>query len=163
MIEAIWPVSPSPRIGKRILSLRTFVEVILQRSQTSYSTLRVAMYYLILIKPHVLKSRFDTEHSQSFPTLQCGRRMFLAALALASKYLQDNSLSALTWSHISGLDVAEFNLNEKAFLAIVEWRVHLTKDIYERWIDIVTQNILGLRPDWKKLVIRLTPNIEDWI
>ncbi len=56
--------------------------------------------------------------------LQCGRRMFLAALILASKWLQDRNYSARAWSKISGLQVSEINDNERAFLAAVNWKLH---------------------------------------
>jgi hypothetical protein len=34
-------------------NLRTFIQETLRRSRTSYSTLQVALYYLIKVKPHV--------------------------------------------------------------------------------------------------------------
>lgn len=111
IVEAIWPLSSAPcrpEPGTRtVLPLRTFIQETLRRSRTSYSTLQVALYYLILIKPHVPKRGFVAEQYEdryADRALQCGRRMFLAALILASKYLQDRNYSARAWSKISGLD-----------------------------------------------------------
>ena len=97
MVEVIWPLSAvacgSEPTGGRgpILPLRTYIEETLRRSRTSYSTLQVALYYLVLIKPFVPKGDFlqpQTADCAATQSLMCGRRMFLAALILASKYLQ---------------------------------------------------------------------------
>lgn len=122
------------------MPLRTFIQETLRRSRTSYSTLQVALYYLILIKPHVPKHNFTTEQPDdrhADRALQCGRRMFLAALILASKYLQDRNYSARAWSKISGLNTQEINQNEIAFLLAVNWKLHIADDVFQRWSDIV--------------------------
>ncbi|PBP28383.1 hypothetical protein BUE80_DR000685 [Diplocarpon rosae] len=183
IVEAIWPLSSvvcRNELGnKGVLPLRTFIQETLRRSRTSYSTLQVALYYLILVKPHVPKLDFTMEQpddAHSMRALQCGRRMFLSALILASKYLQDRNYSARAWSKISGLNTVEINQNEMAFLLAVNWELHITESVFQRWTDIV----LGNRPpqppspgsassrlaeqDWKSTILRLTPgldNIED--
>lgn len=124
------------------MPLRTFIQETLRRSRASYSTLQVALYYLLLIKPRLPGHNFTTEQpsdSYACRALQCGRRMFLAALILASKYLQDRNYSARAWSKISGLATAEINQNETAFLHAVDWRLHITNDVYTRWIDCVNR------------------------
>lgn len=63
--------------------------------------------------------------------------MFLAALILASKYLQDRNYSARAWSKISGLNISEINSNELAFLATVNWRLHISDQIFDKWTKIV--------------------------
>lgn len=125
---------------KGVLPLRTFIQETLRRSRTSYSTLQVALYYLILIKPYVPKHDFTMEQSDDLPpirALQCGRRMFLSALILASKYLQDRNYSTRAWSKISGLNTLEINQNEMAFLLAVDWKLHMTDTVFKRWTDIV--------------------------
>jgi hypothetical protein len=49
-------------------------------------------------------SEVDAEEAQLVRAKQCGRRMFLAALILSSKSLQDRNYSARAWSKISGLN-----------------------------------------------------------
>lgn len=179
MVEAIWPLSTSPRCkagptGKGVLPLRMFIQETLKRSGTSYSTLQVALYYLILIKPHVPSHDFTMQQpqdEQSLRALQCGRRMFLAALILASKYLQDRTYSANAWSKISGLKVAEVNLNEMTFLSTVKWKLHIPTPTFERWTDIVLTTSSPQPPGpptglarsecWKSIVRRLTPDLES--
>lgn len=180
IVDAIWPTSSTvcrAELGsKAVLPLRTFIQETLRRSRTSYSTLQVALYYLILIKPHVpsrsfLREQSDDRHSTQ--ALQCGRRMFLAALILASKYLQDRNYSARAWSKISGLNTQEINQNEMAFLLAVNWKLHIADDVFQRWSDIVIQYtppssppspggnpqaITQAHEDWRHIILGL--NVE---
>ncbi|KZF20924.1 hypothetical protein L228DRAFT_182165 [Xylona heveae TC161] len=189
MVETIWPLSDvSCRTGnnlgsKSVLPLRTFIQETLRRSRTSYSTLQVALYYLVLIKSHVPKHDFTMEQppedSHSIRALQCGRRMFLAALILASKYLQDRNYSARAWSKISGLNTCEINANELSFLKAVNWRLHISEPVFQRWTDIVlkyTPSAPSASPvaasspipldknmsnAWRSVIPRLTPELEN--
>ncbi|KAF2499173.1 hypothetical protein BU16DRAFT_261860 [Lophium mytilinum] len=183
MVECIWPLSvPSSRCeaasGRGVLPLRTFIQETLRRSRTSYSTLQVALYYLILIKSHVPKHDFtmqQPEDTQSCRALQCGRRMFLAALILASKYLQDRNYSARAWAKISGLKVCEINTNEMAFLTAVNWKLHITDPTWERWQKVVLDNTPTQHPPppgagalsvssnmsyWRAIIPNLTPELD---
>jgi hypothetical protein len=103
------------------------------------------LYYLILIKAHLPKHDFTMSQPEdaSLRALQCGRRMFLAALILASKYLQDRNYSARAWSKISGLKVCEINTNEMAFLEAVNWKLHITDPIWEKWQEVVLRHTLA--------------------
>jgi hypothetical protein len=164
--------------SKGVLPLRTFIQETLRRSRTSYSTLQVALYYLILIKPHVPSHDFTMEQpddGHAIRALQCGRRMFLAALILASKYLQDRNYSTRAWSKISGLNTLEINQNEMAFLLAVNWRIHITDAVFQRWTDIVLKYTPTLPPspgstcprlaepsaDWKSIIPRLSPELDN--
>jgi hypothetical protein len=178
MVEIIWPLSvPNIRgekdAGKGILPLRTFIQETLRRSRTSFSTLQVALYYLILIKAHIPTFDFTMEQPDdilSSRALHCGRRMFLAALILASKSIQDRNYSARAWSKISGLNVVEININEMAFLQAVNWKLHVTESMFERWQDTLIKftsaapgspgSPIGLVIDWKTIVPLLTPELD---
>lgn len=184
MVEVIWPLSVAnhkPHAGG-VLSLRRYIEETLRRSRTSYSTLQVALYYLVLIMPCVPKSDFTMQQSvdsSSVRVLQCGRRMFLAALILASKYLQDRNYSAQAWSKMSGLKVAEINLNERTFLEAVNWKLHLPEPLFKRWTEVVLRYTPGQAPSpaeqsegndfsdeeetsltWKDIIPKLTPTLD---
>lgn len=100
--------------------------------------------------------------------MQCGRRMFLAALILASKYLQDRNYSARAWSKISGLNTAEINQNELMFLQAVDWKLHITEATFQRWTDIVLKYTPGAGTpfsvdgqSWRTVIPRLTPELEE--
>jgi hypothetical protein len=177
MVEVIWQLAePKSRCetvaGRGVLPLRTFIQETLRRSRTSYSTLQVALYYLILIKSHLPKHDFTMQQQSedaSMRALQCGRRMFLAALILASKYLQDRNYSARAWSKISGLKVCEINTNEMAFLMAVNWKLHITDPIWEKWQEVVLRHTptnppsapgASLPNTWKDVIPLLTPELE---
>lgn len=176
MVEVIWQLSePKSRCenasGRGVLPLRMFIQETLRRSRTSYSTLQVALYYLILIKPHLPKHDFTMAQPEdaSLRALQCGRRMFLAALILASKYLQDRNYSARAWSKISGLKVCEINTNEMAFLEAVNWKLHIVDSIWEKWQEVVLRHTPTNPPSspggsisntWKDVIPLLTPELD---
>lgn len=181
MIETIWPLSvlsgtrDSTLDGpdQTLIGLRTFVQEVLRRSKTSYSTLQVALYYLILIKAYVPTCDFTMEQLMDSPScraMQCGRRMFLTALILASKYLQDRNYSARAWSKISGLRTSEINANEMAFLAAINWKLHIPEPLFNRWTDIVLKYSPSSNPlllpsasarSWKSIIPRITPDLDE--
>lgn len=183
IVEAIWPTSSVPPRNdggsSTVLPLRTFIQETLRRSRTSYSTLQVALYYLILIKPHVPAHDFTTEQpddSHSNQAIQCGRRMFLAALILASKYLQDRNYSARAWSKISGLNTLEINQNEMTFLLAVNWKLHVTEEVYKRWAECVAKLTPSQPPspggaaqqvyerqcyDFRRVILSLSPELDN--
>ncbi|KAK0655984.1 hypothetical protein B0T16DRAFT_320423 [Cercophora newfieldiana] len=180
IVEAIWPTSSVvARNENGVLPLRKFIQETLRRSRTSFSTLQVALYYLILIKPHVPDRDFTMEQPDdchASQAVQCGRRMFLAALILASKYLQDRNFSARAWSKISGLDTQEINQNEITFLLAVNWKLHITDEIYNRWLECVnkfqpppppTPGELGQQiyerrcAEFQAVILTLTPELDN--
>jgi hypothetical protein len=171
MVEIIWPTSTPACFrdgamqGNNHLSLRIFIQETLRRSRTSFSTLQVALYYLLLIKAFVPRYDFTMQQpvdSSSCRALQCGRRMFLAALILASKYLQDRNYSARAWSKISGLQVCEINTNEMAFLKAINWKLHIPEKVFDTWQRIL---ILYTAPSlcgiWKEIVLSLAPALDN--
>lgn len=183
MIETIWPLSvlscgrETILGGKQqnLIGLRVFVQEVLRRSKTSYSTLQVALYYLILIQSCIPKHDFTMEQSEDSPacrSMQCGRRMFLAALILASKYLQDRNFSARAWSKISGLQTCEINSNEMAFLSAVNWKLHIPQPVFDKWTDIVLKYSPSAQVNapprssptsshnWKSIIPLLTPELD---
>ena len=183
MIETIWPLSvlscgrDTVFSGKQqnLIGLRVFVQEVLRRSKTSYSTLQVALYYLILIQSCIPKHDFTMEQSDDSPgcrTMQCGRRMFLAALILASKYLQDRNFSARAWSKISGLQTCEINSNEMTFLSAVNWKLHIPQPVFDKWTDIVLKYSPSAQVhapprssptsphNWKSIIPLLTPELD---
>ncbi|KAF8497639.1 hypothetical protein JB92DRAFT_2589840, partial [Gautieria morchelliformis] len=53
----------------------------------------------------------------------CPRRMFIAALILATKFTQDRVYSNRAWAKISGLDAREVGRCERALGDALEWRL----------------------------------------
>ncbi|KAI9144981.1 hypothetical protein BKA69DRAFT_1025118, partial [Paraphysoderma sedebokerense] len=78
-------------------------------------------------------------------TMQCGRRMFLAALILASKYLQDKNYSNKAWSKISGLPAAEISLNERTFLRIIDYTLFVNPTVFAKWTSALLAHINNIQ------------------
>lgn len=173
LVASIWPLSEAGG-----LPLLTFVSEALRRSKTSYSTLQVALYYLVLLKQHVPPQDFTRPQSQGTDRLamQCGRRMFLASMILAAKYLQDKNYSTSAWETITGLDAPEINKNERLFLQALDYKLHITKDAFQDWARLVNQiclhnkhaqaiHTLGVtgveksREDWGNFIRCLSPDV----
>ncbi|KAI8053836.1 hypothetical protein BDF22DRAFT_619508, partial [Syncephalis plumigaleata] len=56
---------------------------------------------------------------------QCGRRMFLASLVIATKYLQDRAYSNRAWSRVSGLSASEITRCERKLLNWLGWNLYI--------------------------------------
>jgi PHO85 cyclin-5 len=162
MVEVIWPLANCDRHN---LTLRTYIQEILKRTKTSFSTLQVALFYILLVKAHVPFVDFTQEQPRDMSTIrgfQCGRRMFLSAIILASKYLQDRNYSSKAWSKITSLPVEEINANETAFLKAVQWKLHIPESKFDRWQHIlVTYSHPSFASRWREAVRALRPELDN--
>jgi len=70
--------------------------------------------------------------------------MFLAALIIASKYLQDSNYSNKAWSKISGLPLAEINENEVIFLRLIDYKLFIAEDVFKRWSSLLLTHIQAI-------------------
>ena len=61
--------------------------------------------------------------------LLCPRRMFVAALILATKFTQDRVYSNRAWAKISGLDAREIGRCERALGEALDWRLWVGKGV----------------------------------
>ena len=180
LVEAIWPLAAcTPRtdtcfFGRGVLPLRTFITETLRRSRTSYSTLQVALFYLVLIKDELPDTNFCMEQGsadESYRSMQCGRRMFLTALILASKYLQDRNYSTRAWSKISGLRAKEIHINEMHYCRQVSWNLHIPQEKFQRWSRIVLRlsaptagpgsETLSQQIGWPTVMSKLDQNLSE--
>ncbi|KAI9355050.1 cyclin-domain-containing protein, partial [Zopfochytrium polystomum] len=130
IIESIWPNSASSPHAK-LLPLRRFIQEILRRSRTSFCTLQLALLYIVR-----LRSRLPPHSSRppSTPTATlCGRRMFLSALIVAAKYLQDRNYSNRAWAKISSLPLCDVNTNEMEFLKLVDFELFVSHRTFASW------------------------------
>ncbi|KAI8989605.1 cyclin-domain-containing protein [Pilobolus umbonatus] len=138
VIGSIWPNSvstPTTTNTKSIADLNTFLHHILKHSRTTHSTLQLAIFYLFRIRSRVQEKRVND------PYVSCGRRMFLAALISAHKYLQDKTYKNSAWSKVSGLNVQEINYAEKVMLELLDYRLYVKKDTYDQWIFMLQSHL----------------------
>ncbi|KAI8997985.1 hypothetical protein BC832DRAFT_516972, partial [Gaertneriomyces semiglobifer] len=143
LIESIWPPkSPTlhkPAMRQSLAPLPRVIQELLRRSRTSCSALQLSLFYLLRLR-NALRSKYPQAKSEhmvpqldSNSPLRCGRRMFLTALILANKFLQDKNYSHKAWSKICGLAPAEICKNEMEFLHIVEWNLYVDDAVWKCW------------------------------
>jgi serine/threonine protein kinase len=176
MVEVIWPLETDDCVGRNttILPLKAFISEALRRSRSSYSTLQVTLYYLVQVKGHVPDPDMilqNEDPDRAIQMLGSGRRVFLAALIVASKYLQDRNYSARAWSKICGLSTREINEIERAFLGALNWKLFVSPFLWKRWTDILIEKCMPTVDsnttledlafsEWKAAVGSLTPDLK---
>ncbi|CAO3682983.1 unnamed protein product [Rhizopus stolonifer] len=124
-IRSSWPMENIA--GQTVVDTHAFVRHLLKRSRATRSTLQLAIFYLFRIRPHIEK------HCQLNPVIKCGRRMFLAALICAHKYLYDNTFTNASWAKISRLPVKEISQAERAILELLDYRLFVSTELYQKF------------------------------
>ncbi|OZJ04944.1 hypothetical protein BZG36_01761 [Bifiguratus adelaidae] len=139
----------------KLVPLRQYIQEVLRRSKTTYATLQVALFYLYRIKSMVIErlTKFfggarDASATPDDYLLCCGRRVFLAALIVASKFLQDRNFKNHAWAKIAGLDVSEVNRTERLFLQIIDYRTFIQKETFDKWVSLVNGCVGAVLKDW---------------
>ncbi|KNC96917.1 uncharacterized protein SPPG_07743 [Spizellomyces punctatus DAOM BR117] len=141
LLQMSWKNNAQPSKA-RLVPLKIFIEEILKRSRTSFSTLQLCLLYLVRFKHHLpaytrtlaaeAASGISTGPKKAHPSCCC-RRMFLSALIVAAKYVQDRNYSNKAWSKISGLPVEEITCNEREFLRCINWKLYVSYRSFVTW------------------------------
>ncbi|ORX80252.1 hypothetical protein K493DRAFT_98407 [Basidiobolus meristosporus CBS 931.73] len=92
-------------------------------------------------KPHLPTNETTSTSCGPLNPIFCARRMFLAALIAASKFLQDKNYSNKAWSKITGLPPSEINLNEISLLSLLDYRLFITPVLFSRWSAMLISHI----------------------
>lgn len=135
IIDSIW----SNNRSTKIMSTARFIREILKRSRATYSMLQLALFYIFRIKKLIFE-RLQQPLSNN-QLVCCGRRMFLAALMVASKYLNDKNYRNKTWAKIASLHVAEINATEMVFLKLIDYQLYVSKPLYDKWVSLLHDHI----------------------
>lgn len=129
------PAMSVPSEDGGVPSLEEFITQLVVTSNVQVPTLMSTLVYL-----HRLKSRL----APLAKGLRCTtHRIFLAALILAAKYLNDSSPKNKHWANYSvlststcsfGFSRTEVNLMEKQLLYLLDWELGITEeDLYREW------------------------------
>ncbi|KAI9199635.1 cyclin-domain-containing protein [Polychytrium aggregatum] len=156
-IERSWPLS----LSKDAVPIRTFIQHLLSHSRSSFSVLRIALIYVLRLNKHIptLLKTFLKEKSvasanplkacsamlqSKAPEWLCGRRMFLAALITASKFLNDTNYSNKAWAKITGLSVSEINVLERSFLQVLDYNIYVDAKTFDAFSAEFSRKVKSL-------------------
>lgn len=114
-------------------SLKSFVRSILYQSKISYSVVATGLLYLLWGKQSMKHK--NLKHARTIGIFE----IFVTALMLASKYLNDRNASNSAWSKISGIPLETLNKMEMKLLSFIEYKLHVEVDLFDRWIKFLFQ------------------------
>ncbi|KAJ1933815.1 hypothetical protein EC988_008998, partial [Linderina pennispora] len=131
-------------------TFHTFCSELLRSTQIA-----VPIVVLTLLYVHKFKQRY--------PVLICGPgseyRVFVVALMLASKYLEDNTFTTQTWSEVSNLPAKELTIMQREFLVALEHRLHVPETEYNAWITQL-QTIVFAAPNMTQYRMAISPPVQ---
>ncbi|KAI8071272.1 hypothetical protein BC940DRAFT_252768 [Gongronella butleri] len=139
VIEAIWPAS---RPSTTVVPVRCFIQEVLKRSKTSWNTLQAAFFYLFRAR-QAITAQLDIPRTNQIPLagkdayIHCGRRMFLASLVVASKYVQDKTYRNAAWARMAGLPVHEINTAERVYLELLDYKLYIDQTTFDQWLQLL--------------------------
>lgn len=114
-------------------SIQNFVRHILHQSRISYATVATGLLYLLWCKQALKKNM--SKYRKTITLYE----VFVASLVLSSKYLNDRNASNSAWSRISGIPLETLNRTEMLLLSVIEYRLHVDVDLFNRWITFLFQ------------------------
>ncbi|KAJ1020134.1 hypothetical protein NDA16_004414 [Ustilago loliicola] len=149
--------------GKSALPLQLFIRETLRRARASCSTLQASLLYCVRLGEACKRSRqmslrqstraagvqIEVEAQSSSPLhgmnkkelslVRCPRRMFLASIMVASKFVQDRTYSNRAWAKISGLPPKDLGKLERAFLKAIDYHLMTSDTEWEKWTAELSQ------------------------
>ncbi|KAI7905737.1 uncharacterized protein BX663DRAFT_500737 [Cokeromyces recurvatus] len=110
---------------KAPMSLREYIEYVMERSHLDTGTLLTSLCYARRLKTklfHTSKGMGCTHH-----------RIFLATLIIASKYIHDSAIKNKYWIEyaLNLFSGAEINLMEKQLLQLLEYKLEIAQSEFE--------------------------------
>ncbi|KAJ2816312.1 hypothetical protein IWW50_006543 [Coemansia erecta] len=124
-----------PRSPREALQpFQTFCCELLRSTQIAVPIVMLALLYV---------NRFKLR----YPGLTGGNgseyRMFVVALMLASKFLEDNTFTTQTWSEVSHLPARELAIMQRELLVALDHRLHVADTEYNSWIARLQTIVVG--------------------
>ena len=118
-----------------IISIRSFIREVMKRSHTTYATAQIAICYLFQtqqsIRRSLLKKATTIDQQKKASYISCPRRMFLASLIVASKYVQDKTYRNSAWASIARIHVHQVNMAERIFLELCDYQLYMKQSVFD--------------------------------
>jgi hypothetical protein len=141
IIDSIWYNIKTNSTQPKVMSTASFIKEILKRSRATFSMLQLSLFYLFRMKKSLYQYLQQDQDSKYKGFVCCGRRMFLAALMISSKYLNDRNYRNMTWAKIACLPVQEINKTEHVLLSLMNFELFVSKALYDKWVCLLHQHI----------------------
>ncbi|PWN53110.1 hypothetical protein IE53DRAFT_213407 [Violaceomyces palustris] len=114
-------LAPTPRF-------KTFVRDMLNTTQVSNSVVILALMYI-----HRLKSKHPELRGQEGSEF----RLFVTALMLANKFLDDHTYTNKTWSELSGIELKDVTKMEIEFWMGLSMRIYVSEADFRNWLKML--------------------------
>ncbi|KAJ2757367.1 PHO85 cyclin-5 [Coemansia pectinata] len=72
----------------------------------------------------------------------CGRRMFVAALMCASKFMYDRSYANKAWNKFTKLPLEQLGDMERGFLNMIDYRLYVDKNTYDKFHRLLARSCM---------------------
>ncbi|KAJ2893490.1 hypothetical protein IWW38_002849 [Coemansia aciculifera] len=72
----------------------------------------------------------------------CGRRMFVAALMCASKFMYDRSYANKAWNKFTKLPLEQLGDMERGFLSMIDYRLYVDKTTYDKFHRLLARSCM---------------------
>ncbi|KAJ2009693.1 hypothetical protein GGI06_005163, partial [Coemansia sp. S85] len=72
----------------------------------------------------------------------CGRRMFVAALMCASKFMHDRSYANKAWNKFTKLPLEQLGEMERGFLGMIDYRLYVDKNTYDKFHRLLARSCM---------------------
>lgn len=142
-VELVWGSGLGALSDSSRKSLHHYVTELFRRSRVTKVVVQFALIFCLRVKDTVALTRQLLGSNSGVPqnAAFCGRRMFLASLICASKFLQDSNFSNKTWARIVGLSPYETSLTEFSFLRLLDYKLFVQEpDFYPYARSILDQS-----------------------
>ncbi|CAO3678171.1 unnamed protein product [Rhizopus stolonifer] len=105
-------------------AFKKFCKQVLTATQLSESVILLGLKYIAMLL-------------QFNPSIQGAAgseyRLFIVALMLGNKFLDDNTFTNKTWSKVTGMKVKDLNMMELEFLDVLGFQLFVQKEEFERY------------------------------
>ncbi|KAK9710329.1 hypothetical protein K7432_008484 [Basidiobolus ranarum] len=128
IIYFIWYSNPNPFSLPTYPTFRVFCIHVLNNIRMSPATVILALKYV-----QKLKKMSQTMRGESGSEY----RIFIVAMILASKFLEDITYTSQSWSTITGMPTREIAIMEREFLAGLQYELYVSNSDFLLWFQTI--------------------------
>jgi hypothetical protein len=114
------------------ISIYDYLLRILNYSKMDKSTLIISLIYIdnICQKKDIILTKYNVH------------RILFSSILVAIKYNEDKIYDNLFYSKVAGISLKELNALENKFLKIIDFKLFIPKEVYEKYYNYLNYNIM---------------------